>query len=69
MISADVKADVKQEEIKELESCICVLQFFKRKNLQNLKYNSKQAHNFYLFLVVIPSNVTLSAERTEGRFT
>ena len=49
MVSADVKADVKQQEVKEpVISCN-----FYKKNLQNLKYNVKQVCIFHLILQLI----------------
>ena len=53
MISTDVKADVKKQEMKELAALSCIL--FYKKYLQNLKYNVKQTCIFYLILLGIPS--------------
>ena len=57
MISTDVKADVKKQEIKELAALSCF--FFYKKYLQNLKYNVKQTCIFYLILLGIPSSLIL----------
>ena len=69
MISADVKADVKQQEIKELVAMSC--NFLKEvpSNSQNLKYTIKQACTFHLILVSIPYNVILSPLRRRGWVT
>ena len=52
MIFADVKADIKQQEIKELVALSRNFFYF-----QNLKYNVKQAHIFHLMLLGIPTGV------------
>ena len=49
MISADVKVNVKQKEIKK--NWWLHLDFYK-KYLQNLKYSIKRSCNFYLILLV-----------------
>ena len=69
MISADVKADVKQQEIKELVTMSC--NFLKEvpSNSQNLKYIIKQACTFHLILLSIPHNVILSSLRRRGWVT
>ena len=56
MISADIKADTKQE--KKIGSCI--LQLFTEVPLQNLNNNLKQACIFNLILVGISSSLILS---------
>ena len=56
MISADVKANVKEQELKDL--AVVSLIFFK-KYLGNLKYNVKRAYIFHLILVNIPSSEIL----------
>ena len=53
MISAVVKTDVKQQEIKELVAISC------KKYPQNCKYTVKQACIFHLFLLGTPSNLIL----------
>ena len=55
MISADVKADVKQQ-IKDLA---VASQNFYEKYLQKLKYTVKRANIFHLILVGIPSSLIL----------
>ena len=62
MISADIKADVKQE-MKELVACIW--KHFTEVPSQNLKYNVKQACIFNLILVGIPSTLILSVMNRE----
>ena len=59
MISADVKAKIKNQEIKEL---VAYLIHFYKKYLQNLKYNVKRACIFHLILVGIPSSLILSVK-------
>ena len=59
MISADVKADVKQQELKEL---VVVSFNFYKKYLENLKCNVKQACIFHLILLGIPSSLILSVK-------
>ena len=54
MISSNVKANVKQQQIKDLSGC--TLNFFIKKYLQNLKYNVKRAYIFHLILIGIPSS-------------
>ena len=62
MISADIKADLKQ--IKELVDVI--LQLLTEVPSQNLKYNVKQACIFNLILVGIPSSLILSVKNRGG---
>ena len=57
IISGDVKADVKQQQIKEL---VAYLVTFYKKYLQNIKYNEKQAWHFSIILFGIPSSLILS---------
>ena len=59
-ISAYVKADVKQQVMKELvaESW----QFFYKKYFQYLKWNEKQVYIFHLILLVILSSLILSVK-------
>ena len=59
MISANVKADVKQQEIKELVDPS--FNFYK-KYFQNLECNVKQACIFHLILLRIPSSLILSVK-------
>ena len=46
MISVDVKADVKQQGIRELVAVSCF--FFFKNYLQNLKYNVRNMHVFFI---------------------
>ena len=57
MISADVKANVKQQEVKEQD--ICILSIVMRSTLQNVKNNVKRVSIFHLILVCIPSSLIL----------
>ena len=50
MISADIKGNIKQQEIKDL---VGVSTNFYRKYLQNLKYNIKRVCVFRLILVKV----------------
>ena len=50
MISADIKGNIKQQEIKDL---VGVSTNFYRKYLQNLKYNVKRVCVFHLILVKV----------------
>ena len=50
MISADIKGNIKQQEIKDL---VGVSTNFYRKYLQNLKYNVKRVCVFRLILVKV----------------
>ena len=59
MIYADVKANVKQLEKKNLQ--LHLLTSYK-KYIQNLKHNVKQICIFYLILLGIPSSLMLSAK-------
>ena len=52
MMSADVKANIKQQEIKDLVTYLTILC---KKYLQNLKYNVNSGCIFHLILVGIPS--------------
>ena len=73
ILSADVKANVKQYEIKELVAVN--YKNFIRSTLKNMKYNVNRACIFYLILVGIPSSLILSiknrggGERVQGGFT
>ena len=51
MVSADIKANIKQQEIKVL--LVGVSTNFYRKYLQNLKYNVKRVCVFRLILVKV----------------
>ena len=57
MRSADVKVDVRQQEIKELITY--------KMYLQNLKSNVKQVYIFDLILVGIPSSLLLSIKNRD----
>ena len=64
MITADVKAKVKQKEIKKLVAVS--YEFLQKASYQNLKYNVvKRVCIFYLILVSIPFSLTLSV-KTRG---
>ena len=56
MVSADVKANIKQQETKDL---VAYLTNFYKTYLQNLKYNVKRGCIFHLILVGIPSILIL----------
>ena len=56
-MSADVKANIKQHEIKDLVTYLTILC---KKYLQNLKYNVNRGCIFHLILVGIPSTLILS---------
>ena len=57
MMSADVKANIKQKEIKDLVTYLTILC---KKYLQNLKYSVNRGYIFHLILVGIPSTLILS---------
>ena len=63
MMSADVKANIKQQEIKDL-----VAYLTKKYLVINLKYNFKKGCIFHLILVGIPFVLILSIKngRVEG---
>ena len=64
MITADLKAKVKQKEIKKLVAVS--YEFLQKASYQNLKYNVvKRVCIFYLILVSIPFSLTLSV-KTRG---
>ena len=63
MMSADVKADIKQQEIRDL---VAYLTNFYKKYLQNLKYNVKRGCIFHLMLVCFPSILILSVKNRGG---
>ena len=56
MMSADVKANLKQQEIKDLVTYLTTLC---KKYLQNLKYNVNRGCIFHLILGGIPSTLIL----------
>ena len=56
MMSADVKANMKQHEIKDLVTYLTILC---KKYLQNLKYNVNRGCIFHLILGGIPSTLIL----------
>ena len=60
MIYADVKAGVKQQDIKEL--VVASFTIYK-KYLQNLTCNVKQTFIFHLILLGIPSSFLLSVKK------
>ena len=64
MVSAHVKADVKQQEIKELVAVSC--NFFKKVPTK-LERNLKLAFNFHLILLGIQSNSILFVKKSGGR--
>ena len=57
VMSADVKANIKQKEIKGLVTYLTILC---KKYLQNLKCNVNRGYIFHLILVGIPSTLILS---------
>ena len=57
MMSADVKANIKQQKIKDLVNYLTILC---KNYLQNLKYNVNRGCIFHLILVGIPSTLILS---------
>ena len=59
MMSADVKASIKQQEIKDL---VAHLTMFYKKYLQNLKYHVKRGCIFHLILLGIPYILILSVK-------
>ena len=64
MIPADVKAKVKQKEIKKLVAMS--YEFLQKASYQNLKYNVvKAVCIFYLILVSITFSLTLSVKNRE----
>ena len=64
MVSAHVKADVKQQEIKELVAVSC--NFFKKVPTK-LDRNLKMAFNFDLILLGVQSNSILFVKKNGGR--
>ena len=54
MMSADVKANIKEQEIKDLVA------YLTKKYLQNLKYSIKRGCIFYSILLGIPFFFTFS---------
>ena len=56
-MSADVKFNIKQQEIKDL---VTYLTIFCKKYLQNVKYNVNKGCIFHLTLVGIPSTLIFS---------
>ena len=58
---ADVKANIKQQGIKDL---VTYLRNFYTKYLQNLRYNAKTGCNFHWILVAIPSTLMLSVKNS-----
>ena len=64
MIPADVKAKLKQKEIKKLVAMS--YEFLQKASYQNLKYNVvKRVCIFYLILVSITFSLTLSVKNRE----
>ena len=57
MMSADVKANIKQQKIKDLVNYLTILC---KNYLQNLKHNVNRGCIFHLILVGIPSTLILS---------
>ena len=62
MKNTNIKANVKQQEIKEL---VAVLLNSHKNYLQNLKDNLKRAYIFHLILVCFPSSLILSVKNRE----
>ena len=56
MMFADVKANIKQQDLKDLVA------YLKKKYLQNLKYKIKRGHIFHSMLVGIPFVLILSVQ-------
>ena len=63
MMSADVKANIKQQEIKDLVTHLTILC---KKYFQNLKYSVNRGCIFHLILVGIPSTLILSIKKGGG---
>ena len=59
-MSANVKANIKQQEMKDLAA------YLKKKYLQTLKYNIKRGRVFHSILVGIPFVLILSIMNREG---
>ena len=64
IISIDVKASAKQQEIKDL--VFYLKKIFHKQHFQNFKYNVKRAYIFHLLLVDIPSSLSLSVKNRKG---
>ena len=60
MMSADVKANIKQQDLKDLVA------YLKKKYLQNLKYNLKRGRIFHSIFVGIPFALILSVKNGGG---
>ena len=57
---ADVKANIKQQDLKDLVA------YLKKKYFQNLKYNLKRGRIFHSILVGIPFALILSVKNGGG---
>ena len=69
MASADVKADVKQQKIKELVTKSCIFSYEGPSKLE-LQCAEQQVCVSHLFFLVIPANLALSIKnRAWGYFT
>ena len=69
MTSAGVKADVKQQKIKELVTKSCIFSYEGPSKLE-LQCAEQQVCFFHLVLLIIPSNLALSIKnRAWGYFT
>ena len=60
MMSADVRANIKQQDLKDLVA------YLKKNYLQNLKYNLKSGRIFHSILVGIPFALILSVKNGGG---
>ena len=65
MISADVKADRKQQETKELVA-VSIMYFLKEASSKLEIQCTKQAYIFHLILLEIPSSSVLSIKNRGG---
>ena len=60
MMFADVKANIKQQDLKDLVA------YLKKKYFQNLKYNLRRGRIFHSILVGIPFALILSVKNGGG---
>ena len=65
MISADVKSNIKQQEIKDLVAASYKLQIIRRSTFKTSN-KIKRVCTFHLILVVIPSILILPVKNRDG---